>query len=142
MNTKAVIKELQKKYPGNIIIENKNSSGIATEIICEIVKPTDTTEKSFAIAVIDSSVLHYHKKITEVYKVIKGILKIFKFDSDTKEYKEFIINKGDSITIKPGEIHTNLGNETWVEVTSTPAWHIEDFYNLENILKEYITTGS
>lgn len=139
MNVQKVINEFNKKYPGRNIIENKNSDGITTEILCELDdNTTKNKDQSLAIAVIDSSTIHYHKVITETYKVLKGKLTIFKYDDSKKKYDETTFNEGDEIKILPGEIHSNIGDETWVEVVSTPAWFIEDYYNLEVILKKYL----
>jgi len=77
MNVRKVISEFKIKYLNKRIIENKNSKGITTEIICEV-KPYKTY--SHAIDVIDFSVIHYHKKTTETYKVLRGDLKMFKYD--------------------------------------------------------------
>ena len=137
MNTRQVIHQLKTKYPGKSIIENKNAKGITTEIICELDLTQDHPSWSRAIAVIDSSVIHYHQHIQETYQVLKGSLNIFKYDQSQNRYAEHHLKKGDSITIKPGEIHSNLGKETWVEVTSKPGWVIEDFINLETLLKKY-----
>ena len=138
MNVKSIIEELKKKYPNKLIIENKNEQGITTEIICETEPTSNHPEYSVAIAVIDSSAIHYHKKITETYKVLKGELKIFKYNQDEKEYKQYVVKEGESIVINPGEIHSNLGDEAWVEVLSKPGWLVDDYYNLEVILKKYI----
>jgi len=132
MNTKKIISQLKKMYPGKVIIENKNEDGVTTEIICEVESTSDHPERSFAIAVIDSSTLHYHKIITETYKVIKGHLTVF------KKNKEYNLKEGDEIVIKPEEVHSNIGEETWIEVYSKPGWMIDDYYNLEGMIKKYI----
>ena len=138
MKTAQIIAELNKKYPNGIVIENKNARGKTTEIICELPqKKVNSANKSIAIAVIDSSTLHYHRVITETYHVISGILHIFKYDQNNKQYMEYALHKGEAITILPGEIHSNLGDATWVEVVSSPAWFIEDYYNLDTIIKKY-----
>lgn len=139
MLVKKVTTELSRKYPGKTIIENKNSQGVTTEIIFELITGNENPKQSVAMAVIDSSTMHYHKVITEKYRVIKGELIIFKYDENQKQYAEDTVKKGKSIDIKPGEIHSTRGSETWVEVTSTPAWFIEDYYNLETILKKYLS---
>ena len=108
MNVPKVVSLLRKKYPGKQIIKNKNIHGKVVEILCEIEPTEDHPEYSRAIAVIDSSILHVHKKLTETYKVIKGELLVFMADDNIS------IKKGESHTMKPGEIHANLGNETWV----------------------------
>lgn len=134
MNVKKVISELKTKYPGKKIIENKNEDSKTTEIVCEI---SSSEKESFAIAVIDSSPIHYHKVITETYKVIRGTLKVLKFFKESSEYRETTVKKGESIVLRPGEVHANLGDQTWVEVTSNPAWSIDDYYNLETLIKKY-----
>ena len=131
MNVKRIIKQLEQKYPGKVIIENKNDKGITTEIICEIEPTACYPSYSIAIAVIDSSVLHFHKKITETYKVLKGKLTVF------KKNKEVRLKRGDKLVIKPGEIHSNLGDETWIKCSSNPGWTIDDYINLETIIKKY-----
>jgi len=132
MNVAKVIAELKKKYPGKAIVENKNKKGITTEIICETEPTSDHPKYSVAIAVIDSSTLHYHKKITETYEVLKGKLKIF------KKNKECVVRKGEKVIIKPGEIHSNKGKETWVTVYSEPGWMVDDYINLEEMIKKYL----
>jgi mannose-6-phosphate isomerase-like protein (cupin superfamily) len=135
MNIQRVISELKQQYPDGNVIENMNALGETTEIIGEIVSPNP--DESRAIAVIDSSVVHYHKVITETYKVLKGKLTVLKYTVEKKIFEEIELNTGDSITIKPGELHSNLGDETWVEVISNPAWFIEDFINMDTLLKKY-----
>ena len=132
MNATNVIQKLKKDYPGKTIIENKNESGITTEIICEIEPTKEHPEYSLAIAIIDSATLHYHKRITEIYKVIKGTLTVF------KKNKEITLKKGEDLVIKPGEIHSNKGKETWIECYSEPGWMIEDYINIEPIMKKYL----
>lgn len=139
MNVKKIIRKLKKQYPGRVIIENKNEKGVTTEIICEL---DSTKDRSCAIAVIDSSTIHYHRKITETYKVLEGTLKVFKYDESKKEYFEHKVKECESIVINPGEIHSNLGDETWVEVISEPQWTIDDYINLETILKKYVGRGN
>lgn len=131
MDVKRVRKQLKQKYPGKVIIENKNKEGVTTEIICEIEPKSSHPEYSVAIAVIDSSTLHYHKRITETYKVLKGTLTVFKTNEEVK------LEEGDELIIKPGEIHSNLGDETWIECTSKPGWEVDDYINLEPIMKKY-----
>ncbi len=118
MNTNQVISELSKKYPDKKIVRNKKDN--PTEIICEIDPVTEHPERSIAVAVIDRSEPHYHKESTETYEVMRGELMINK---DGKEYK---LKKGDKLTIKPGEVHYAIGNETWVKVYSSPGWTPED----------------
>lgn len=118
MNSKKIIKELKKKYPGKKII--KNSEKNPTEILCKIEPSVKHPEYSLAVSVLDKSVPHVHKETTERYKVIKGVLKVF------KDGKKFILKEGEGLTINPGEIHWAKGEETWFECYSRPGWAPED----------------
>lgn len=111
MNVERIIKELSQKYRDKKIIKNNEEN--TTEIICEI-------ELGFAIAVIDKSEPHFHKKAREVYELIKGNITVYR---DNRKYK---LKEGDKLTIKPGEVHFAVGNEAWVKVYSEPAWTPED----------------
>ena len=62
--------QLATKYPNTAIFENK-VDGVVAEILCEVEPTSNHQEYSFAIAVIDKSIPHYHKEIIETYKVIK-----------------------------------------------------------------------
>lgn len=118
MNINAVIAELKKTYPGkSIILNDKNN---LTEILCEVEPPSFHPGYSVAISVIDNTVPHYHKKITETYEVLKGELDL------TVEEKTYHLKPGESLTIQPGEIHSAMGNETWIKCTAKPAWSAQD----------------
>jgi mannose-6-phosphate isomerase-like protein (cupin superfamily) len=118
MNSKNVIEELQKLYPQKIIFCMPEQN--PTEIVCEIEPASDHPEYSVAVAVIDGSKPHFHAKTKEAYEVLKGILEL------NIEGKKLILKEGESKTIEPGNSHYAKGNETWVQVTSTPGWTIED----------------
>lgn len=115
MNVQKVISELKKKYPGKkIIITDPESPG---EIICETKPGKDESE---AVAVIDYTRLHYHKKLTEVYGVTSGELEM------TINGKTKIIKQGESIELLPGTKHSAKGSATWIKVYSIPGWTPED----------------
>ena len=118
MNAKKVIAELSQKYPGKKIIKLPEDN--PTEILCEIDPATNHPQKSVAISIIDKSESHYHKKATETYKVIKGNLSMVIDGHKNK------LEAGDSLSIKPRDIHYAIGDETWVEVYSEPGWVPED----------------
>jgi len=118
MNIEKIINELSKKYPGKKIIKNREEN--PTEIICEVDPASNHPEKGIAIAVIDKSEPHYHKKTTEKYKVLKGKLII---NINGQDYK---LQEKEELVIKPGSIHYAIGDETWVEVYSEPGWLSED----------------
>ncbi len=111
MNVERIIRELSEKYPRKKIIKNREEN--PTEIICEV-------EPGLAVAVIDKSITHYHKKTTEIYEKIKGELTVYK---NGKQYK---LGEGDKITIEPEEVHYAVGNETWVKALSELPWTPED----------------
>lgn len=115
MNVDKVIKALKQKYPGKKIVINTPEN--PTEIICEI---ETGVEKSLAVAVVDKIRPHYHKKLTEVYEVIKGTL-IHHMGNLIR-----IINEGEKVTIPPGSVHWAEGKETWFFVRSTPGWTPDD----------------
>lgn len=118
MNIPKVVSKLKKKYPGKkvVITDLQNP----TEIICEVDPTEEHPTWSRAIAVVDSIRPHYHKKLTETYKVIKGKLIHYLGKESTQ------LNPGEKIVIPPGEIHWATGNETWFEVYSEPGWIPED----------------
>ncbi len=118
MNVKKVIEELQRKYQGKKIIKNIEKN--PTEILCEIEPTKDHPEYSETIAVIDKSIPHYHKKITEEYKVIKGLLTVYKGNTS------FVLTEGQTIRIEPNIIHHAKGQETWITTTARPGWTKED----------------
>ena len=118
MNSKKVIKELQKKYPGKRIIKNDEDN--PTEILCEVEPSENHPEYSLAVAVVDRSIPHKHKKTKETYKVIRGKLKLYKNGTG------YLLNEGVSMIISPKEVHWAEGDETWVECYSKPGWTLED----------------
>ncbi len=138
MDVKKVIAELQRLFPGKTMVENKNSLGVTTEVVCEKDPTENHADYSESIAVVDASTIHYHKKLTEKYEIMKGDLEVFKYDANKLLYKEYKLKKGEMITIHPGEIHSCKGDETWVKVVSKPGWTPGDYINLETIIKKYL----
>lgn len=118
MNINKVISQLKRKYPqSKIIITDPADPG---EIICET-EPTEAhPDWSEAIAVIDYTRLHYHRKLTETYDVLRGELDM------VIQGKTHHMDSGESITIQPGTRHKAFGRETWIRVSSTPGWAPED----------------
>ncbi len=115
MNIQKIIDELKSKYPNKIVINN----GLG-EIVCEIKPGSDDPNESIAIAIIDSTKPHYHKIITETYKVIKGKLDLY------VDQNKISLKEGDTYVIEPNHVHYAKGDETWIECTSHPAWSFED----------------
>jgi len=118
MDSKKVIFEIKKLYPGKTIVKIPENN--PTEIICEIEPTKNHSNYSVAIAVINKSKSHKHIKSTETYEVIKGELNLF------VENKKIILKKGEEYSVIPNKVHWAEGKETWVKVTSTPGWTIKD----------------
>lgn len=75
MNIQKIIAKLKSFYPGKKVVITDPLN--PTEIICEV-EPTEEHPKwSAAVAVIDSTRLHYHKRLTEIYHVVSGTLDIY-----------------------------------------------------------------
>jgi quercetin dioxygenase-like cupin family protein len=123
MNTEKVIEELSRKYPGKKIMKNEEEN--PTEIICEIEPTAEHPEESIAVAVIDKSKPHYHRKTREIYEVIRGNLTV------NKNGQDFHLGEGERLIIVPGEVHFATGNETWVKAYSAPGWTLEDHISID-----------
>lgn len=123
MNVSKVIRQLKTKHPKKAIIQNNPTN--PTEIVCETISSAENPKESVAIAVIDQSIPHFHKKTTEVYEVIKGTLKV-KVDE-----KESLLKEGQKCAIKPNQVHSASGNETWVKCIARPGWKAEDHILIE-----------
>lgn len=126
MNKEAIIRQLNHKYPGKKIIYNHPDD--PTEIICEIEPTQDHPGYSKAIAVIQQSLPHYHRYLTETYTVIEGLL-VLHIDGQVIKLK-----KGDQYTITPNQIHYAKGKSAWIECYSKPGWYIEDHIIIEKEL--------
>jgi quercetin dioxygenase-like cupin family protein len=117
MNTQKVTDELRRKYSGKSIIINEPE-----EILCEIEPTEKHPEKSLAMVVVGRSKPHFHKVTTETYEVISGELTV-KVDG-----KKYILKKGEKLTLKPGQVHSAVGNETWFLTSSIPGWTPADHF--------------
>lgn len=118
VNVQKVVAELKRRYPNKKII--KNGKECPTEILCEVEPSGDHPEYSLVVSVLDKSIPHVHKQTTENYKILKGVLKVF------KDGQEFVLEEGDKLTVRPGEVHWAEGKETWFECHSQPGWTPND----------------
>lgn len=118
MNTKKIIEEIKKQYPGKNIAPNREKD--PTEILVEVEPATNHPEYSIAISVVDKTEVHLHHKTAEIYQVIKGTLTLVKNGRST------VLKEGEVDIIKPGEAHYAIGTETWVRVYSEPGWTAQD----------------
>jgi len=124
MNTSKVIRELEQKYTGKKIVKNQEEN--PTEILCEVEPTKEHPDHSLAIAVIDKSIPHVHKKTTEVYRIIKGKLKLY------VDEKVINLNEEDKYEIEAGRVHWAEGKETWLECYSKPGWTFEDYILIDH----------
>ena len=123
MNVQKVFEELKRKYPGkNIIINDPDNP---TEVICEIEPASLNPERSVSVAVLDGKIKHFHGLSKVTYEVLKGILEI------TKGGKTNFLSEGQKVMLESEEYHMAKGKETWVKVTSEPAWTGEDHVMIE-----------
>ncbi len=120
MNSKKIIAELKKQYPGKNIIVNEEKG--AAEIICEIDPASEHPTHSLALAVIDVSKEHFHKRSAEIYYVAKGKLTL-QINGTRRFLKE-----NEWWVIEPGQLHSARGEETWVYIYSEPGWTKDDHY--------------
>lgn len=118
MDKTKIIKELKEKHPGkNIILDPPKDP---SEIICEIDPTSKHPEKSVALAIVGKSKPHYHKKSTEIYEAVKGVLSVY------KNGKKYILKEKQKITIEPNVIHYAEGDDAWFLTHSSPGWTFED----------------
>src|SRR5688572_852642 len=113
MNSQKIVSELQEKYPGKEIILDPTDN--PTEIICELEPTTNHPEKSIAFAIVGKSKPHYHKKSTEIYEAVKGILTVY------KNREKYVLHEGEKLTIEPGVVHYVEGDEAWFLTYSEPG---------------------
>jgi hypothetical protein len=114
MDVKKIVGELKKQYPGkNIIINDPDNP---TEIICEVEPAEWNPDKNSVVVVFDGKIKHPHSYRKQTYEVLRGILEL------TKEGRSYFLTEGQKLTEGLDDFHLAKGNETWVKVTSEPAW--------------------
>ena len=103
--------ELSQLYPG----ANIKVTPDRAEMVAEI-------EPGRAVAVIERSLPHFHQKMTEVYRGMKGTLYV------ACGGRGYVLGPGDVLTIEPGNVHfaRGAGEPAWIEVLSAPDWTPED----------------
>lgn len=118
MDIPKVIVKLKSKYQNKAIVLNPPEH--PTEILCEIDPSSLHSDYSIAVAVIDQSRPHYHKKTEELYEVLQGDLTL------TINGKDYPLKAGEQIKILPNQTHWAKGNSSWIKVTSHPGWTMQD----------------
>ncbi len=123
MDAAKVVAELTAEHPGSQIKQLPADN--PTEIVCEFDPGQKHPDWSLAVAVIDNSAPHYHRVITEVYRILRGELTLY------VGHEQFTMYEGQQYSILPGNVHWAEGNETWVEVYCSPAYTAEDHHLCE-----------
>ena len=95
------------------------------ETIYEIITEEDGLSFGMAVADIERSEAHMHRDTTEIYTVLEGEVELT-IDGKTK-----ILTAGDTITIRPGPVHSAKSltkKRARVSVTSSPPWSPSDHH--------------
>ena len=123
MREDGIVAELAQEHPGANVV--RLPPGAPTEIVCELHTAAESPEYGRAIAVIEKSAAHFHRRTHETYRVLKGsgILHL----DETK----LPLSPGDVADIEPGRVHWVEGEEVWLVVESRPAWTPEDHIIVE-----------
>ncbi len=103
----------------------KNKVENPKETVYELITTVDGLGWGLAVADIDESELHLHRKTKEIYTVLEGSLEIT-LDSKTK-----VLGEGESLEIPPGVKHKakSLGRgRARIVAVSIPAWTLEDHH--------------
>jgi mannose-6-phosphate isomerase-like protein (cupin superfamily) len=109
--------ELLQAYPGCRVKVTDDKQEMVAEL---------RFANGIAVAVIERSRPHFHGKMREVYRVLRGVLYV------ACGGRGHVLRKGESLTIDPGSIHyaTAVGEPSWIEVESEPPWSPEDHHVL------------
>src|SRR5688572_1298227 len=107
--------ELMNAYPGCRVKVAEDQREMVAEI-------SDT----FAVAVIERSLPHFHRQTREVYRVLRGSLCV------ACGGQGHVVEIGETIVIDPGQIHSAraTGEPAWIEVESAPPWSPTDHFIL------------
>ena len=107
--------ERAQAYPGSRVIVAEDNR----EMIAEI-------SAGLAVAVIERSLPHFHLKMREIYRVLRGTLHV------ACGGRGFVLHEGETITIEPGQIHfaRAVAEPAWIEVESEPPWSADDHFVL------------
>jgi len=97
---------------------------VSGETIYEVVTEKDDPRFSFAVAEIEQSQAHFHKKTIEVYILISGKLEV------RIGHCAIILSRpGDIVTIPLDAVHSArslVRERSWVAVLTLPPWSSKD----------------
>lgn len=105
--------ELLRAYPGCRVKVTDDRQEMVPEI-----------RDGFAVAVIERSQPHFHGRMREIYRVLRGELYV------ACGGRGHVLRQGESLIIEPGLIHyaRAVGEPAWIEVESEPPWSPEDHH--------------
>jgi len=107
--------ELLRAYPESRVKVSEDKREMVAEI-----------SDSFAVAVIERSLPHFHLKSREVYRVLRGTLYV------ACGGQGHVLQEKDTIVIEPGQIHfARAAREpVWIEVENVPPYSVDDHFIL------------
>lgn len=101
-----------------------------SETVYEITTLANGLPFGIAIADIAQSIPHVHKRTTETYTVVQGVLEV------TLGSKRRVLRPCDVIRITPGTVHSARSLEDTparITVTSIPEWSAEDHFATDQV---------
>ena len=105
-------------------VEEANPRGITCGIMRDLTNSKDFEGMDFVhVTISDSTKKHYHKKLTEVYYILKGSIDI-EVDGETEH-----LDKGSLIMIYPNTNHKawkTSEEDAEILVACSPPWSEED----------------
>ena len=113
--TAEIVASLEQEFPGKNIIQAPPDN--PSEIICEVERDD---QRSLAVVYIERSIPHYHSDSWETYAIDKGELSL------QVAGKQYVLTEGEAYTVKPGKVHSAVGDWTRARVESRPPWKAED----------------
>jgi mannose-6-phosphate isomerase-like protein (cupin superfamily) len=120
------MKKLDPIIPPALIFNQKN---FPAEVLYEITSLATKLPFGIAIADIELSARHFHKKTIETYTVVQGDLEV------TLDGKKHLLHPGDAIKIQPGMIHTARSiseKPARIVVVCIPEFSLEDYIPVKN----------
>lgn len=127
--THRMICELAARFSGKHIVCKPAQN--PTEVICEIARCPNGLW-SVAVALICESVPHYHKETQEVYRVLRGSLRLF---HQASVNRALLKSDHAPCVILPGTVHwaKAVYRPAEVLVMAFPAWTAADHILVESV---------
>lgn len=122
--SEGILEELKRTYPGKAVYD---LDGRGKHFLVEIEPTSEHPEYDRAIEVIIRSLPHKHRRMTQTYTILRGVLHLF------VDGEEITLKEGDTYTIFPEQTHWAESKEAWVEIFSEPGWTQEDHILVETI---------